>query len=75
MKPTVRRLEEEYKDRVEFRALNIDDAANAQAMKQYKFRGQPQFVVVKSDGAILDTKFGTQSYEDLKSMIDRALAS
>jgi hypothetical protein len=75
MKPTVRRLEEEYFGRVEFRALNVDDAVNDAAKEQYRFIGQPQFVVLKPDGTISTSRNGTSTYDRLKADIELALAS
>ncbi len=75
MKPVVNRLEEEYKGRVEFRALNIDEASSAEAKAKYKFLGQPQFVLVVANDAILSSRNGMQSYEALKQDIEAALAA
>jgi photosystem II stability/assembly factor-like uncharacterized protein len=75
MKPTVGRLEEEFKGRVEFKALNIDEAVNDEAKKQYNFVGQPQFVVVGLNGSVLTTRNGSQTYETLKADIEKALAA
>jgi photosystem II stability/assembly factor-like uncharacterized protein len=75
MKPTVGRLEETFKDKVEFQALNVDEASNAEAMKKYNFVGQPQFVVIGVDGKILSSRNGSQSFDKLKEDIEKALAS
>jgi hypothetical protein len=69
----VRRLEQEYAGRVEFRALNIDDSANDAAKEQYRFIGQPQFVVLKADGTISSSRNGSPSYDRLKADIEKAL--
>ncbi len=75
MKPVVSRLEEEYRGKVEFKSLNIDDAANDAAKKTFKFRYQPQFVLASADSKILSTSNGMRDYEDLKSDIEKALAA
>jgi hypothetical protein len=75
MKPVVGRLEEEFKGRVEFQALNIDEAVNDEAKAKYNFMGQPQFVVVGADGAVTVSRNGAQSYERLKEDIEKALAA
>jgi thiol-disulfide isomerase/thioredoxin len=75
MKPIVNRLEEEYTGRIEFRALNIDDAQNDDDKVQYKFIGQPQFVVVGADGEVVVSRNGMQRYDTLKADIEKALAS
>ncbi len=75
MKPTVGRLEEEFRGKVEFQALNIDDATNDQAKAKFKFIGQPQFVIAAPDGTIVSSRNGSQSYEALKADIEKALAA
>jgi hypothetical protein len=73
MKPVVGRLEEEFQGRVEFRALNIDDADTIDAQQKYRFIGQPQFVILDQRGEILATHNGVVSYEKLKADVERAL--
>jgi thiol-disulfide isomerase/thioredoxin len=75
MKPTVGRLEEEFKGKVEFQALNVDEAANDEAKAKYKFVGQPQFVLVGVDGNVITSRSGMQSYETLKADIEKVLAA
>ncbi len=74
MKPTVGRLEEEFKGKVDFKALNVDEAVNDEAKAKYNFVGQPQFVVVGVDGRVLSSRNGAQSYETLKADIEKALS-
>jgi hypothetical protein len=74
MKPVVNRLEEEYTGRINFRSLNIDDAVNDQAKVNYRFIGQPQFVVVGTDGKVIMSRNGMQRYETLKADLEKALA-
>jgi hypothetical protein len=75
MKPTVSRLEEEFGSKVEFKAVNIDEAASAELMQKYNFIGQPQFVIVGADGTVLASRNGSQRYEKLKADIEAALAA
>lgn len=75
MKPTVSRLEKEYEGRVEFRSLDIDDAANDAAKQQFNFLGQPQFVLALPDGKVVSSRNGGQRYETLKKDIEKALAA
>jgi hypothetical protein len=74
MQPTVDRLEEEYKGRVTFQALNIDELSTDAAKKQYKFIGRPQFVVVSPNGEVIASRNGMQTYDQLKADIEAALA-
>ncbi len=73
MKPTVSRLEEEYGDRVEFKAIDIDKAENAEIMRKYRFIGQPQFVIVGANGKVAKSFNGFIEYQTLKASIDKAL--
>ena len=75
MKPVVGRLEEEFAGRVEFRALNIDEASTIDAQQQDRFIGQPQFVVLDRAGEILVSRNGIIPFETLKADIEKALAS
>jgi hypothetical protein len=75
MKPTVSRLEEEFGSKVEFKAINIDDASSAELMQKYNFIGQPQFVVIGTDGNVLVSRNGSQRYEKLKADIEAALSA
>jgi hypothetical protein len=74
MKPTVGRLEEEFAGKVDFKALNIDEAVNDDAKAQYRFVGQPQFVILAPDGNIMVSRNGSQTYDTLKADIEKALA-
>lgn len=73
MKPVVGRLEEEFAGRVEFRALNIDEASTIDAQQKYRFIGQPQFVVLSRAGEILVSRNGVVPFETLKADIEKAL--
>jgi thiol-disulfide isomerase/thioredoxin len=75
MKPVVNRLEEEYRGRVDFQALNIDEASSKEAMTKYRFVGQPQFVVVAPNGEVIASRNGIQTYDRLKADIEAALAT
>jgi biopolymer transport protein ExbD len=73
MKPAVSRLEEIYKDRVEFELINIDLPESADAKQKYRFIGQPQFVIVKPDGEVLVSRNGYQQFERLRDDLNQAL--
>jgi len=75
MKPAVSKLEEEFKNRVEFMMINIDASDSADAKLKYRFIGQPQFVVLKPDGEILVSRNGYQDFERLRADLNQALAT
>ena len=73
MAPTVSRLEDEYKGRVDF--LLYDSAGLDEATRQkYRYLAVPQFVIVGHDGQIVVTRLGYQTYETLKADIEAVLA-
>ncbi len=73
MAPTVSRLEDEYKGRVDF--LMYDSAGLDEATRQkYRYLAVPQFVIVGSDGEIAVTRLGYQTYDTLKADIESVLA-
>ncbi len=74
MKPTVRRLEEEYKGKVTFKPLNVDDTANDEAKLKLKFLGQPQFVILNAQGDIHASLNGMQTYDILKGKLEEVIA-
>lgn len=73
MKPTVSRLELEYKGRVEFQPINIDKPESAASKEKYRFVGQPQFVVVAANGSVVVSRNGYQNYETLRADLEKAL--
>lgn len=75
MKPAVRRLEEMFRDTVEFELINIDLPESAEAKRRYQFVGQPQFVIVKPDGEVLVSRNGFQPFERLRDDLNQALAA
>ncbi len=75
MKPAVSKLEEEFKDRVEFMKINIDASDSADAKRKYQFIGQPQFVVLKPNGEVLTSRNGPQDFERLRADLNQALAT
>lgn len=58
MKPIVHGLEGEYSDEIEFVYVNIDDPASQALKDQYGFRVQPHFLLVGTDGEIIEQWFG-----------------
>lgn len=73
MAPTVSRLEDEYKGRVDF--LMYDSAGLDEATRQrYRYLAVPQFVIVGPDGEIAVSRLGYQTYDTLKADIESVLA-
>ncbi|MCS7056830.1 MAG: hypothetical protein NZM18_11740 [Thermoflexales bacterium] len=74
MKPVVNRLAEEFGDRMEFKAVNVLEADSKEMMTKYNFVGRPQFVIVASNGEVIASRNGIQTYDRLKADIEAALA-
>ena len=73
MMPTINRLQDEYGNRVNF---DILDAAGASEEKaKYHYVSQPQIVLVDRQGKIVDTIYGLQGYDGLKTSIDKLLTT
>ncbi len=75
MRPSVRRLEETYKDRVDFHVLNIDYLSNRDLANKYRAVGIPMIVLLDSEGDIFQTLFGYQTEEDLIAAVEALLAN
>ncbi len=71
MKPLVEGLEKTYKDKVEFRRLNVEDDQAAVALaEQYGVQYVPTFIFVTSDGVTSTTLVGEQSEAAMKTALD-----
>lgn len=71
MKPVVDRLEKQYKGKVEFRLINVDnDKQGAALMDQFNAQYVPTFVFINSDGSKADLKVGELKEADLVKALD-----
>lgn len=75
MKPIVHGLEAEYWGEIDFVYLDIDDPANQEVMRRYKFTSQPLLVLVEPDGTEVARWFGYVSEDEFKQALDDYLAS
>ena len=67
MAPVVHGLEAKYSERIGFSFLDIEDARNADLMKEFDFRYQPMFILVDGEGTPIKTWFGAVSVEDFET--------
>ena len=58
MQPIVHGLENEYGSDIEFVFVNIDDPNSAELKQQYGFRYQPHFLLVGTDGEVIEEWLG-----------------
>ncbi|QQG39496.1 MAG: thioredoxin [Candidatus Aenigmatarchaeota archaeon] len=68
--PIVKELEEEYKKKVKFEEINVDE--NIEEAGKYGVMSIPTLILEKN-GAIVRQWVGVTSKEDLKEAIDEAL--
>ena len=72
MLPIVEELATEYADKVAFAKMNVDE--NLDIPGQYGIMSLPTFVIFK-DGKPIKTSVGARSKQDMKKIIDEALAA
>lgn len=72
-RPVVDRLEAEFGERVQFLRYNIDDPANDAAKRAYRFRAQPQIVIVDAAGQIVVSRLSELTYTRMKADLEQVL--
>jgi len=73
MRPSVRRVEEAYGDRVDFHILNIDEYSTNYLAEKYQVRGIPMIVLLDAQGKLVTTLFGYQEEAQLVAAIKALL--
>jgi hypothetical protein len=73
MAPIVHGLEAEYRDRMKFSYLDIDDPANDDFKQALGFRVQPQLFLLDGNGEILQQWVGYTSEAQLRDAFEQAL--
>jgi len=73
MKPIVHGLEAEYADRLNFIYLDIDDPATADLKRALNYRVQPHYVLLDSEGNVLQQWFGRVERDQFVQAFDAAL--
>ena len=74
MRPSVRWLEENYHDRIDFHWLNFDDPGNAALIEQYRVTGVPTVVLLDADGNLVQKYVGYMDKEQLIQIVEDLLA-
>jgi thioredoxin-like negative regulator of GroEL len=69
MRPSVRRLEEEYGDRIDFDVLNVDQASTNALAAQYNVTGIPMIVLLDAQGQTVKTLIGFQTDDQLDAAV------
>ncbi len=71
MAPVVHGLEAKYFEKIAFSFLDIDDAQNADLMKQFGFRYQPMFILLDGNGETVKTWAGAVSAADFEAEFEK----
>jgi thiol-disulfide isomerase/thioredoxin len=74
MLPSVRQLEQQYKDRVDFHILNVDHAANRAIVYKYRAYGIPLTVLLDAKGLVVRRIRGHQDEAALTAALEWLLA-
>ena len=75
MEPIVHGLENEYGGKLDFVYYDIDAPESKEAMQKYNFRVQPHFILLDTEGEILQEWFGLVPVDQFISAFDETLAN
>ena len=73
MRPSVRRLEEQYQDRVDFHLLNIDHLSSRDLALRYQVSAIPNIVLLDAQGNLVGQMIGFQTEAQLQAAIEQLL--
>jgi thiol-disulfide isomerase/thioredoxin len=73
MKPVVNELKQEYADRIEFRTVDIDEAANEKISRKYRVLGVPTYVFLDGNEELLFSRSGLRSKDRMVEDLDKLL--
>ncbi len=74
MRPSVRWLEENYHDRVDFHWLNFDNLSNAALIERYRVTAVPTVVLLDADGRLVQKYVGYMNKAQLIQIVEALLA-
>ena len=73
MRPIVNGLQAEFEDQISFDAIDAASDSGALALKAYRLRGHPSYVIVDEDGNPLWSFSGQADEEILREQIEQKL--
>ena len=73
MRPSVRRIEEQYQDRIDFHVLNIDDYSTNELADRYQVFGVPTIVLLDAEGRTFKILLGYQTEKQLTAAVEELL--
>lgn len=68
MAPIVHGLEAKYAGQINFVYLDIDDPVNADALRNFGFRYQPEFYLIDGQGNLLKKWVGSVAQDEFESV-------
>lgn len=74
MRPSVRRIQENYQDRIDFHILNVDNYSTTPLANRYRVSGIPMIVLLDASGEIFQTLIGYQEEATLIAAVEALLA-
>jgi len=72
--PTVHDLRDRYRGRAAVLKVNVDSAANNEALERYRVSGTPTFVLLARDGSLLRNASGWSGEQAMTALLDGAVA-
>jgi len=73
MRPSVRRIEEQYQDRIDFHILDVDFPSTHDLSTKYRVSGIPYIVLLDAQGEVVETLLGYQTEQQLIDAVERLL--
>jgi thioredoxin-related protein len=73
MRPSVRRLQEQYADQIDFYELNIDASSTIDLAREYRVSGIPLIVLLDPQGNTVQRLEGFQTDDMLDAAIEDLL--
>jgi hypothetical protein len=71
----VHRLDDYYKDQVDFLYINIDLPETQAIRNQFEITDRAQYTLIDADGTIIRKWYGFLDEDELKTVIDEFLAT
>lgn len=75
MRPSVRRLEETYQDRIDFHILNVDHFSTTPLADQYRVAGIPTIILLDAQGDVFRAYLGYMTEEELVAAVEALIAA
>ena len=73
MRPSVRRIEETYQDRVDFHILNTDNYSTTPLADQYRVIGIPTIILLDANGDVFERYLGYLTEDELTAAVEALL--